>query len=115
MKTVQDFVSFSQANLTAWVDASRIFANGFQDLSKQMLAVSQAQFADGVAHLKSLSGVTSVEKVIALQTQAVRATVEARLADTSRIAEAAIKLAEEVAAPLTTRADAAMQVFARAA
>ncbi len=115
MKTVQDFVAFNQANLNAMVDAARIFATGLQDLSKQALATGQAQYAGGIEHLTSLAGVTSVERVIALQTKAVRSTVEASLAGTSRLAEAAIKLAEDVAAPITTRADAAMQVFSRAA
>jgi phasin family protein len=115
MKTVQDFVSFNQANFEAFTSASRILATGLQDLSKQAYAASQAQIAGSLAHLKSLSGVTSVERVVELQTKAVRSTVESSLAETGRLAEAAIKLAEDVAAPITTRADVALQVFSRAA
>jgi len=115
MKTVQDLMSFSQANLAAFAESSRIFTTGFQDLSQRALALGQAQFAGTVAHFQSLSGVTSVERVVALQTQALRETLQTSLTETGRLAEAALKLAEQTATPITARAEAAIQVFSRAA
>jgi hypothetical protein len=115
MKTMQDLVSFSQANFAAFTESSRIFAAGVQDLSKRAVAVGQAQLASSLAHMQSFSGVTSVERVVELQTRALRETLQTGLSETGRLAEAAIKLAEQAATPMTARADAALQVFSRAA
>jgi len=115
MKTMQDLVSFSQANFAAFTESSRILAAGVQDLSKRAVAVSQAQLASSLAHMQSLSGVTSVERVVELQTRALRETLQTGLTETGRLAEAAIKLAEQAATPVTARAEAALQVFSRAA
>jgi hypothetical protein len=115
MKTVQDLMSFNQANLAAFAESTRIFTAGFQDLSQRTFAVGQAQFAGTLAHLQSLSGVTSVERVVALQTKAIRETLQTSLTETGRLADAALKLAEQTTTPITARAEAAMQVFSRAA
>jgi hypothetical protein len=115
MKTVQDLVSFNQANLAAFAESTRILAAGVQDLSQRAMALGQAQLAGSLAHWKSLSGVTSVEHVVELQTRALRETLQTNLTEAARLAEAALKLAEQTATPITTRAEAALQVFAKAA
>jgi hypothetical protein len=115
MKTVQDLVAFSQANIAALADSGRILAAGVQELSQHAVTASQAQFTSGMAHLQSLSGVTSIERVLELQSRALRASVETGIAETGRLAEATFKLVERAAAPITLRAEAAMQVFSTAA
>jgi hypothetical protein len=115
MKTIQDLMSFSQANFAALAESSRIFTAGMQDLSQRAVALSQAQLAGSLEHLKSLSGVTSVERVVELQTRAMRESLQTSLTETARLAEAALKLAEQSATPIASRAEAALQVFARAA
>jgi hypothetical protein len=115
MKTVQDLFSFGQANFAAFAESGRIFAAGLQDLSQQAVAVTQARVASGIVHLQSLNGITSVERIVELQARALRDTLQTGLTEAGRLAETALKMAEQSATPITARADAAMQVFARTA
>jgi len=55
MKTAEEFVTFGQGNLEAFVKSGQIWAAGVQDLQKQMAATAQAQFEETVATFKAIT------------------------------------------------------------
>jgi phasin family protein len=114
MKTAEEMVSFSQGNLEAFAKSSQIWAAGVQDLGKSVAATAQAQMEQTVATMKALAGVKSLKEAIDLQSNLARASVEKVMAETGKITDASLKLAEQTMAPITARVTLAMEKFGRA-
>ena len=115
MKTAEEFVSFGQGNVEAFVKASQIWAAGMQDISKQFAATAQAQVDQTVATFKALAGVKSVKEALDLQSSLARTSVEKAVAETGKLTDASLKLTEQTFAPITARVTLAMEKFGRAA
>ena len=113
MKTAEDMVTFGQGNMEAFVKAGQIWAASVQDLSKQMAATAQAQMDQTVATFKALAGVKSFKEAVDLQSTLARSTVEKAVAETGKLTDASLKLAEQTFAPITARVTLAVEKFGR--
>jgi phasin family protein len=113
MKTAEDLVSFGQGNMEAFVKAGQIWAAGVQDLGKQVAATAQAQVDQTVATFKALAGVKSFKEAVDLQSSLARATMEKAVAETGKLTDASLKLAEQALAPITARVTLAVEKFGR--
>ncbi len=115
MKTAEEMVSFSQGNMEAFLKASQIFTTGMQDISKHLAASSKHSMEESVAFTKSLMGVKSVKEAVDLQSGYAKASVEKAVAETSKITDASVKLAEQAIAPITARLTLAVEKFGKMA
>jgi phasin family protein len=115
MKSAEDFVSFGQGNVEAFVKSGQIWAAGVQTLSKSFAATAQAQMDAAVSTMKALAGVKSLKDAVELQTSLARSSVETVMAETGKLTDASMKLAEQAIAPITARVTLAVEKFARAA
>ncbi|MDR3521299.1 MAG: phasin family protein [Acidocella sp.] len=113
MKTAEEMVAFSQGNVEAFVKASQIFTAGLQDLSKHLTAQSKAAFEESTNFTKTLMGVKSVKEAVDLQSGFAKASLEKAVAETSKITDASVKLAEQAVAPLTARLTLAVEKFGK--
>jgi phasin family protein len=113
MKTAEEMVSFSQGNMEAFLKASQIFTTGMQDISKHLAASSKHSMEESVAFTKSLMGVKSVKEAVDLQSGYAKASVEKAVAETSKITDASVKLAEQAIAPITARLTLAVEKFGK--
>ena len=114
-QTTEELVSFSQANVEAMVKSSQIWAAGVQDIGKTFAATAQAQMDATMATLKAFTGVKSFKDAIELQTNLARSSVESVVAETGKLTDASMKLAEQTFAPITARVTVAMEKFGKAA
>jgi phasin family protein len=114
-QTTEELVSFSQANVEAIVKSSQIWAAGVQDIGKTFAATAQAQMDATMATLKAFTGVKSFKDAIELQTNLARSSVGAVVAETGKLTDASMKLAEQTFAPITARVNVAMEKFSKAA
>ncbi|MBC7635483.1 MAG: phasin family protein [Acetobacteraceae bacterium] len=114
-QTTEELVSFSQANVEAMVKSSQIWAAGVQDIGKTFAATAQAQMDATMATLKAFTGLKSFKDAIELQTTLARSSVEAAVAETGKLTDASMKLAEQTFAPITARVNVAMEKFGKAA
>ena len=110
MKHAEQILAFSQGNVEAMMKSSQIWASGLQDLSRQITATAQASFQDNVSMLRSLTAIRTLQDAVALQTTAARTAVEKAMAESTRLTETSMKLAEQANAPLTARVGAAMEM-----
>ncbi|HTR16561.1 MAG TPA: TIGR01841 family phasin [Acetobacteraceae bacterium] len=110
-KVAEQLVSFSQGNLEAVVKSGQIWATGLQDLSKQVATQAQGSLDEGLSVIRALAGVKSLKEAIDLQTSFTRTAFEKALAESGRLTESSLKLAEQASAPLTARVSAAVEVF----
>ena len=115
MNTAQDFVSFGQGNVEAFVRSSQILATGMQDMGKQMAATAQSSMEEMMATIRAMAGVRSIKDAMDMQTTLARTTVEKAMAQTSQVAETGLKLAEQAIAPIAGRVTLAVESFSKAA
>jgi len=114
-QTTEELVSFSQANVEAMVKSSQIWAAGVQDIGKTFAATAQAQMDATMATLKAFTSVKSFKDAIELQTTLARNSVQSVVAETGKLTDASMKLAEQTFAPITARVNVAIEKFGKAA
>jgi phasin family protein len=114
MKTAEEIIAFSQGNIEAMMKSSQIYASGFQDISKKFAESNKAALEESVAFTKSLLGVKTVKEAVDLQSGFARTSIEKLVAETSKVTDASVKLAEEALAPITARLSIAVQTFGKA-
>jgi phasin family protein len=115
MKSAEELVTFSQGNLEAFVKSGQIWTAGVQDISKQVAASAQASFEETLSTFKALTGVKSLKDAVDLQTSLARSTIEKTLAESGRLTDVSVKLAEQTFAPITARVTLAVEKFAKSA
>jgi phasin family protein len=115
MKTTEDFVAFSQANLEAFVKSGQIWSAGVQELTKQLASSAKASFDDSVSTFKAMSTVKSVKEAMDLQSSFAKAALEKAMAESNKLTDASIKLTEQTLAPITARVTVAVETFGKAA
>lgn len=115
MKTAEEFVTFSQGNVEAFVKSSQILITGVQDLTKRLAASYQASFEEAFGTFKAITSARSVREAIDLQAGFARSSLEKAVAQTGQVAETTLKLAEQVAAPIASRFSLAVGTFGKTA
>ncbi len=111
MKTAEQFVHFGQGNLEAFIKSSQVLASGWQDLTKHMAAHAQHTMDETAATFKAMSGVKSIKEALELQTAFTKSCMEKTVAQTTRLTEQSMKLAEAATAPIAARLNAAVETF----
>ena len=114
VKKSEEILAFNQGNLEAAMKAGQIYAAGFQDISKQFAASSKASIEETVAFTKTLMGFKSVKEAVDLQTGFAKASIEKAVAESNKLTDATVKLAEQAIAPLTARVALAVETFGKA-
>jgi phasin family protein len=114
IKSAEEFVAFGQGNVEAFVKSGQIWATGLQDLSKHFAASAQASIDETVAGVKALSSVKSFKEAIDLQSSMTKTAMEKLVAETGKLTDASMKLAEQAIAPLTARMSLATEKFTKA-
>ncbi len=108
-KMVEEMNSFGKGNVEAMVEASKIYVRGVESMGQDAAAFAKKQYEDATAAIKSMSSVKSPTEFFKLQSDFARASFDAMIAQTSKSTEKMIKLAGEVAQPLSNRASLAAE------
>ena len=98
-----EMTEFGKGNVEAMVESSKIAARGFESLGQDAAAFAKKSFEDGVAAAKTLASVKSPTEFMKLQGDYARTSFDAMIAHGSRSTEAMLKLAGEIAQPLSNR------------
>jgi phasin family protein len=108
-KGYEDVILFNKENVDAVVKSSTIFVKGVQDVSKSFFALTQLSFEEGVALSKTLLGAKTIQDVVEVQSTLVKTSFDKAMAESGRISEMSMKVAEEAFAPINDRMSVAMQ------
>ena len=111
MKTAEEFMSFSQANVEAFIKSSQIFTTGLQEISKQMAATAQATMDETMSTFRAMATVKSVKEAFDLHASLARSTMEKAVAQGSHVTETSFKLAEQAIAPIPGRLTTAAETI----
>ena len=111
MKTTEQFVQFSQGNVEAMVKSGQIMATGFQEITKLMASHAQASFDHSMSTFRAITGVKSIKEVMEIQSTYARDAMEKAVAESGRLTEHSMKLAEQALAPISARVNVAVETF----
>ncbi|MBN8848245.1 MAG: phasin family protein [Sphingomonas sp.] len=103
VKAFEDANAFHKGNIEALVESSKIAAKGAEKFGQDAAAYAKASYEKANEAFKAMSAVKSPTELFKLQSDYVRSSFDAFVAETSRSTEAALKLAGEIAQPLSNR------------
>jgi hypothetical protein len=108
-KAGNDAVAFSRGSYEAMAQSTQAYLAGVQDFSRLYLAAVQSLTQHAVEGAKALGSAKTVQDALTIQASLGRGSLELAAAEGAKLHGAALKLAEEVYAPLTQRAAVALQ------
>ena len=98
-----DWNNFSRGNVEALVESGKIAMSGLSTLAQDRAAYARKQMEDTTAAVRTMASAKSPTEFVKLQGDFVRDQFDALVVETSRSTEATLKLAGEVAQPLSNR------------
>ncbi|WP_455155915.1 phasin family protein [Sphingomonas zeae] len=102
-KLFEDMVAFNKDNLEAVVESSKIAAKGAETLGQGAADYAKRSFEHATQVMQTLSSVKSPTEFMKLQSGFARSAFDSMVAQTSRSTEHMMKLAGEIAQPLSNR------------
>ncbi|WP_375382762.1 phasin family protein [uncultured Sphingomonas sp.] len=103
-RMAEELGSFGKGNLEAIVESSKIAAKGIETLGQGAAEFSRKQFESATAAMKTLAATRSPTEFMKLQSDYARSMFDTMVAETSKSTELLMKLANDVAQPLSNRA-----------
>ena len=103
-KTAEELAELAKANVEALTESSRIAAKGAKALGKDILDSGREGFEQASGAMKTLADAKSPTEFIQLQSELVRSNFDRAVAESSKFAEAFVKLAGEAIQPISNRA-----------
>ncbi|CAN5654399.1 hypothetical protein BH10PSE14_BH10PSE14_01960 [soil metagenome] len=108
-KMFEDMNDFNKGNVEALVESGKIAAKGMETMGQSAADYARKSFEGATATLKSLSSVKSPTDFFKLHSDYVRSSFDSIVAETSKTTEAMLKLAGEVAQPISNRVAVAVE------
>ena len=109
LKVYDDLSVLNKDGVDAFVSAGNIFAKGMEELSKAAFAFAQATAEANVATAKALMGAKTVNDVFTIQAEFTRTQFDAVIAESTKISEMGLKVANEAMEPLQAQANATVE------
>jgi len=102
-KIVEEFADLTRGNVEAIVASSKVAAKGVETLGQDAAEYGRKSFEDASAAFKSFAEVKSATDFFKLQGDFARSAFDAAVAESARLSETVLKLANDVAEPLNSR------------
>ena len=102
-KLVEELTDLAKGNIEAVVASSKVAARGVETLGQEAAEYSRRSFEQASNAFKSFAEVKSPTEFFKLQSDFARSAFDGVVAETSKMSEAMIKLAGEVAEPISSR------------
>jgi phasin family protein len=101
-----DVASLGKDNIDAYVQSTTVFAKGMEAMSKELMSFAQSSLDTGVANAKALFGAKTLRELIDLQTDFSRSGFDALVAESAKLTELSVTLANDTIEPLQVRINA---------
>lgn len=102
-KFYEDMGEFAKGNVEAVIASSRIAAGGVEAIGQDVAAYGKRSFEQASTTFKSISSIKSPTELFQLHSEFARSAFEAAIAEGSRMSEKMLKLAGEIAQPISSR------------
>jgi phasin family protein len=108
-KSYDQINTFGKENLEAVVASGSIVAKGVENLSKEVFALAQSSFETSMNLAKAFMGVKSVREAVDLQSELSRTQFDKLMADSAKLTELSMKVANEAFQPIQARFNVAFE------
>ncbi len=98
-----DVTEFNKGNVEALVESSKIAAKGIETMGQDAAEYTRKSFENMTAIVKTLSAVKSPTEFMKLQSDYMRTSFDSMVAESSKTTETMLKLAGEIAQPISNR------------
>lgn len=105
--------ALTKENMTAAVTATTVANKGWEALAEEMTAFGRKAAETHFANWKALSSVKSFQEAMELQTGFARAAFDNAMAGATKMAEIAVKTANEVAEPMQARVSKVVEKYGK--
>ncbi len=112
-KAGEEAAAFGRGNMEALAKSAQAYVSGVQDIGRQAAAMAQGLTEQALEGAKALSNVRSLKEAAEIQANLARAAFERTVSETTKLQEAALKVAEQSFAPLSARMTAAAEKMSR--
>jgi phasin family protein len=102
-KIAEEMGDFHKGNFEAVVESAKIYAKGVEAMGQDAAEFGRRSFEQMTAALKSMAQVKTPAELMKLHADYVRSSFDAAVAEGSKTTEAVIKLAGDVAQPVSSR------------
>jgi phasin family protein len=102
-KAMEEIGDLTKGNLEAVVESSKIAAKGFESIGQNAAEYGRLSFEKTSATIKSFASVKSPAEFLQLQSELMTSTFDALASESAKTSEAMLKLAGEIAQPLSSR------------
>jgi phasin family protein len=112
---VQDMMAIAKGNYEAALASTAAAKKGFETLSKVAADFTKTTVADAQANMKTMSAVKTPKEFFDVQTSVMKSSYEKFVGEMSKFTELYMKVAGDVAAPMSNRAAIVMDTVTKKA
>ncbi len=102
-KISEELVDFAKGNVEAVIASARVAAKAGESLGQEAAEYSKKNFESATAAFKSFATVKSPTELFQLQSEFVKSSFDAAVAEASRVSESLLKVAGDIAQPISNR------------
>jgi phasin family protein len=106
-RIVEEMTDLARGNVEAIVASSKVAARGIETLGQEAAEFSRKSFEEASATIRTFAEVRSATDFFRIQSEFAKSQFDSMVAESSKLSEAMLKLAGEVAEPITPRYSAA--------
>ena len=99
----EEFADFAKGNVEAVIASSKVAAKAGETLGQEAAEYGRKHFEAATAAFKSFASVKSPTELFQLQSEFAKASFDSLVAETSRVSESLLKVAGDVAQPISNR------------
>jgi phasin family protein len=109
IKGYDEFTAISKANLDALVQANKVFAKGVENISKEVLSLTQSSLESAATAAKAIFAAKTLKDMVELNAEFTRTHFDKLVANSTKLSEMSVKLATDAFAPITARVTVAVE------
>ncbi len=102
-RLVEEFADLTRGNVEALVASTKVAAKGAETLGQDAAEFGRKAFEEASSALRGFAEAKSATDFFKLQSDYARSAFDAAIAESARVSEAMLKIAGEVAAPISSR------------
>lgn len=113
LKSYEELNALTKGNVEAVVQSGTIVAKGAEIAGKQVAAFTQTSLEQSLAIGKSALAVKSIRELVDLQNSYLKSSLDALVAESTKLQQLSIKVTNEALAPLNARVNLAVETLSK--
>ncbi len=114
-EAMTEMTEFAKGNVEAVVETGKVFAESMQGMGQTMADEAKLAYETATADIKDMASIKSPTELFQLQGKIMRRNFDAMIAAASKTTDATMKMANDVAAPMSARVNVAAEKLSKVA